>query len=234
MTTTQSSLPPPPPPSTPEVRGFDLGRSFTFVFQDPRWLEKVVVGGLFYIASIFIIGWFFLLGYMARIVRHVVEGRDQELPEWNDLGSMFVDGLKLFLVGFLWYVPLILLIIPVIVAAIVLEQAGGGEVGGLVSGCMMMLIVPLALIITFVLPAALLRTAVYGTVEAGLKVGSVFGFVKANFVNFLLAFVVYLAASFIGQFGVIIFCFGVFFTAFWGMAVAAHAYGQVWAYGEKD
>lgn len=232
MTSTQSSLPP-PPPSTPEVRGFDLGRSFTFVFQDPRWLEKVIVGGLFYIASLFIIGWFFLLGYMARIVRHVVEGRDEQLPEWNDLGGMFVDGLKLFLVALIWYVPLILFIIPAIVGGIVLEQAGGGEVGGLMSGCMMMIVVPLALIITFVLPAALLRTAVYGTVEAGLKVGSVFGFVKANFVNFLLAFVVYLAASFIAQFGVIIFCFGVFFTSFWGMAVASHAYGQVWAYGEK-
>jgi hypothetical protein len=230
MTSTQGT---PPPPTTPQVRGFDLGRSFTFTFQDPRWLEKVVVGGLFYIATFVIIGWFFLLGYMARVVRHVVEGRDDQLPEWNDLGGMFADGLKLFLVALIWFLPLILFIIPMIVTAIVFDQAGAGDVGGLVSGCLVMLIVPLALVITFVVPAALVRTAVYRSVEAGLKVGSVFAFVKANFVNFLLAFVVYLAASFIAQFGVIIFCFGVFFTAFWGMVVASHAYGQVWAYGEK-
>jgi hypothetical protein len=231
MTSTQGI--PPPPPTTPEVRGFDLGRSFTFTFQDPRWLEKVVVGGLFYIATFLIIGWFFLLGYMARVVRNVVEGRDDQLPEWNDLGTMFADGFKLFLVGFIWLLPMFVLVMGVVLIAITTEQMAGEQVGGVMTGCMMIIIVPLALMITFIMPAALVRAAVHQNVQAGLKVGEVLAFVKANFVNYLLAFVVYLAASFLGQMGVIIFCIGVFFTSFWGLVVASHAYGQVWAYGEK-
>lgn len=225
---------PPVPPSRPPRREFDLGKAFTFVFQDPRWLEKVLIGGLFWIATILLFGWFFILGYMARIVRNVAAGVDDRLPEWDDLGEMFTEGLKLFLVAFVWYLPIFLVMVPLMVWAIVFDEFGSPRMSELFAGCMVLTIVPLGLLITFVLPAALVRTAVYRTVGAGLAIGPVFAFVRDNFVNFLLAFIVYLAANFIGQMGIVIFCIGVFFTSFWGMAVASHAYGQTWAYGKQS
>lgn len=229
----KQSATPPAPPSGPRKREFDLGRAFTFVFQDPRWLEKVVIGGLFWIATMLLFGWFFILGYMARIVRNVVAGVDDQLPEWSDLGEMFTEGLRLFLVAFVWYLPIVLAMIPLIIWAIVFDELGSPRLSEMAAGCMVLTIVPLALLITFVLPAALVRASVYRSVGAGLAVGPVFAFVRDNFVNFLLAFIVYLAANFIGQMGIIIFCIGVFFTSFWGMTVAAHAYGQTWAYGKR-
>ncbi len=230
----QGAAPPGPPPPQPPNRSFDLGKAFAFTFQDPRWLEKTLIGGLFYIATIALVGWFFLFGYMARIVRNVVAGVDDRLPEWDDLGEMFTEGLKLFLVAFVWYLPIVLVMVPLMVWAIVFDEFGSPRLSELFAGCMVLTVVPLALVITFILPAALVRAAVYRSVGAGLAVGPVLAFVRDNFVNFLLAFIVYLAANFIGQMGVVIFCIGVFFTSFWGMTVAAHAYGQTWAYGKQN
>lgn len=230
---TNQGTTPPLPPSGDDGPRFDLGKAFTFAFQDPRWLEKIVVGGLFWIATLLIIGWFFILGYMARLVRSIAAGVDDRLPEWNDLGDMFTEGIKLFLVGFVWYVPIFLVMAPLMIWAIVFDEMGSPHLSEMFAGCMVLTIVPLALVITFVLPAALIRAAIYRSVSAGLAVGPVFAFVRDNFVNFLLAFIVYLAANFIGQLGIVIFCIGVFFTSFWGLAVAAHAYGQTWAYGKQ-
>lgn len=229
----QGSIPP-VPPSGPPNREFDLGKAFTFAFKDPRWLEKILIGGLFWIATFLLFGWFFILGYMARIVRSVVAGVDDRLPEWDDLGEMFVEGLKLFVVAFLWYLPIFLVMVPLMVWAIMFDEFGSPRLSEMFAGCMVLTIVPLALLITFMLPAALVRASVYRTVGAGLAVGPVFAFVRDNFVNFLLAFIVYVAASFIGQMGVMIFCVGVIFTSFWGLAVTAHAYGQTWAYGKQS
>ncbi|MDX1582784.1 MAG: DUF4013 domain-containing protein [Thermoanaerobaculia bacterium] len=225
--------PPPPPPAGPRTNKFDLGKAFTFAFQDPRWLEKILIGGLFWIATFLIVGWFFIFGYMARLVRGIVAGVDDRLPEWNDLGEMFTEGLKLCIVAIVWYIPIILVMAPLLVWAIIFDEMGSPHLSEMFAGCMVLIIVPLALVISFVLPAALVRAAIYRTVGAGLAIGPVFAFVRDNFVNFLLSFIVYLAANFIGQMGIVIFCIGVFFTSFWGLAVASHAYGQTWAYGKQ-
>ena len=53
------------PPSNVATRPqFDFGKPFTYVFDDPRWLNKILIGGLFYLAGFFLIGWFFILGYV--------------------------------------------------------------------------------------------------------------------------------------------------------------------------
>ncbi len=66
----------PPPPSSPSQPSYDFAKPFGFVFQDPDWLSKILIGGLFEIASIFIIGIFFVAGYCARLAR-------TSSPGWN-------------------------------------------------------------------------------------------------------------------------------------------------------
>src|SRR5437870_11706180 len=40
--------PPPPPPSPSDAKAsFDFVKPFAFVFEDARWLNKVLIGGLF-------------------------------------------------------------------------------------------------------------------------------------------------------------------------------------------
>ena len=62
---TDSYVPPtsvPPPPAIPGRRTIDFGRPFTFVFEDPNWVPKILLGGLMYLLSFLLIGIFFVFG----------------------------------------------------------------------------------------------------------------------------------------------------------------------------
>src|SRR2546428_7372993 len=112
--------PPPPPPPTRPATTFDFLRPFTFVFDDPRWVTKILLGGLFFLASFVIIGIFFVYGYCARLVRNVINGVQYPLPEWDDLGEYFTEGLKLFVVGLLYAIPIGIVVGIMIVPAIIM------------------------------------------------------------------------------------------------------------------
>src|SRR5437763_3071118 len=71
--------PPPPPPPPVGEPSFDFVKPLTFVFDDPRWVQKVLIGGLFVIASFVIIGAFFLYGYLARLTRNTINGMQHPL-----------------------------------------------------------------------------------------------------------------------------------------------------------
>lgn len=87
----------------------DIGNLASEAIRYPssNW-KKVIILGLLMIASIFIIPIFLVMGYQLRIVKATFAGID-ELPDFDEIGSMFVDGLKVFVVSVAY------MIIPVIV-----------------------------------------------------------------------------------------------------------------------
>lgn len=225
------TLPPPPPPAQPAGSTFDFGRPFTYVFDDPRWLNKVLIGGLFYMAALLLVGIFFVGGYLARVVRNIVAGVETPLPEWDDIGGYFSEGLRLFAVGIVYALPL-MLVYGVMVGGGALLGASGSEGMRQVSAGMMScggcLALPLGLVLYIFLPAAMLFTIVDQRFGAAFEFGRIWSFIRANAVNYLLAIVVYLIAAFAAQFGIILLCVGLFFTSFWCLLVAAHAFGQTY------
>ncbi|HET7436611.1 MAG TPA: DUF4013 domain-containing protein [Thermoanaerobaculia bacterium] len=226
--------PPPPPPAAPApLARFDFAAPFTYVFEDPRWLQKVLIGGLFYLAGFMLIGWVFLLGYMARVTRNVIAGNPRPLPEWDDLGDYFSEGLRLFGVLFIFVLPVIVVAIFLGIPAALLsavEREGVQTVGGIFAGCMSCLIVPIALAVTFIVPASLLFAVVEQRFGAAFEFGRIWSFIKLNIGNYLLAIVIYFIARFLGGFGVILFCIGVIFTGFWSLLITSHAFGQVYRF----
>jgi hypothetical protein len=234
----QPALPPPPPPPPPPLRqptsGFDFARPFTFTFEDPRWVQKVLLGGLFALASIFIVGAFFMYGYLARLARNVIAGVQHPLPEWDDLGEFFTEGLRIFCVAIVYMLPLIGLVLVFIVPSIVAQNADSEflrNIGGGMAACVWCLIFPLGLALALWLPAALLFTAVEQRFGAGFEFGQIAAFIKANIGNYLLAFVVWLVVRMVVPFGFILLCVGIFFTTFWSLAVATYAFAQTWRLG---
>lgn len=206
-------------------------KPFTFVFEDPRWIPKILLGGLFYLATIFIIGAFFILGYCARLARNVVAGMHHPLPEWDDLGEFFGEGLRLFAVICVFLGPLLFMGIVLMIPAMVVENLDNDilrNVGGAFAGCMWCLMVPVVLTVSLFLPAALMRTIVERRFSAAFEIGSIWQFVRANIGNYLLAFVVTLVARFLGGFGVFLLCIGMIFTGFWALVAGTYAYAQVW------
>lgn len=90
----------------------DIGRSFTYIFEDKDWLKKVLIGGLVNLVPIVN---FAATGYAIETLRRAKEGEEPVLPEWSDFGDFFSKGLIL-LIG------MIILSIP---AAILIMLSGG-------------------------------------------------------------------------------------------------------------
>lgn len=222
--------PPPPPPVT--ATSFDFLKPLTFVFDDPRWIQKVLIGGLFIIASMFIIGAFFLYGYLARLARNVISGMQHPLPEWDDLGEYFGEGAKLFVVGLLYVIPVMIVVAIVFVPTVIMGSASDNEtvrsMAGMSMAFMWCLIFPLGLALALWMPAVFLRVVVTGNFKAAFEFGHIFNFIRANIGNYILAFIVWLIARFAAGLGFLLLCIGIIFTAFWSLTVAAYAFAQTY------
>ncbi|PKO21777.1 MAG: hypothetical protein CVU38_12955, partial [Chloroflexi bacterium HGW-Chloroflexi-1] len=75
----------------------DIGKSFTYMFEDPDWLRKLGIGTLVGLIGIvfspILIGFIpllMLMGYTLDVVRNTMDGRQYPLPEWEDWGGFLV------------------------------------------------------------------------------------------------------------------------------------------------
>jgi hypothetical protein len=214
----------------------DFGRSFTFVTEDPEWIKKVLIGGLFTLACGFLVGIPFVLGYFSRTLRNVAAGEARPMPEWDDLGGIFSEGLRLTAVYLLYVLGVVALVAAlgcVVMLPLMALSGGGGDVSdafgllgglGIIAGYGLLMLVLLALAVY--LPAAFARAAVRGTVADGFAWRETLGFIRANLGNYLISLVIYLLASFLSQFGFLLCCVGIFPAAFWAYLVLAVALGQ--------
>jgi hypothetical protein len=215
----------------------DFGRSFTFLTEDPDWLKKILIGGVFALGCTLLVGIPFVLGYFSRTLRNVVAGEALPMPQWDDLGGIFNEGLRLTAVYLVYAVGAfaIVAVLGAIVIAPVVALSGGGHrdlpdvlgvLGGLGIVGLYGLVMLVSLALALYMPAALARTAMRGTVADGFAWREVLGFITANLANYLITVVIYLLAAFVAQFGFLLCCVGVFPAAFWSYMVMAVALGQ--------
>jgi hypothetical protein len=225
-----------PPPASGTI---DLGRCFTFVTEDPEWLTKVLVGGLFTLLSAVLVGIPFLLGYWGRTLRNVAAGQPRPLPAWDDLGGIFSDGLRLagvYLVYTLGLTIALAALSCVFVAPLVALGSvdglddGPGALFGALGGIGTLLFVGVTTIVSLAaaayLPAAFARAALRESFSEGFAWREITAFIQANLGNYALTLVIYLLASFLAQFGVILCCLGIFPAAFWSYQVLAYGLGE--------
>jgi len=213
----------------------DFGRSFTFVSEDPDWITKILVGGLFTLLAAFLVGIPFIMGYWARTARNVSAGQPRPLPPWDDLGGIFSDGLRLMGVYLAYTFGIILAMTlvggVVMIPLVALGTTDGAEgaaaaLGGLgiLGFYAVMFLVSIAALVF--LPAAMLRVALRESFAEGFAWQPIVGFIKANLGNYALTLVIYIVASFLSQFGAILCCVGIFPAAFWAYMVLAYGLGE--------
>lgn len=82
----------------------NIGRAFSFTFQDPAWIKKILI--LAVLIFIPIIGWLMIGGYILRLLKNVIEGAHQPLPEWDNWGGDLAGGLKVVVVAIIWGIPI--------------------------------------------------------------------------------------------------------------------------------
>lgn len=210
----------------------DFAKAFSFVFDDPDWVKKIVIGGL--VGLIPLVGQFLVFGYMIAIARNVTRGAPQPLPEWSDFGQMLIDGLYTFIISMVYSLPIILVLCFVMLPALVIGGAFGedgdpGVIGGLGICCFFFFSIIYGFAMGwFFLPAAMVRYAETGDMMSALRFGEILAITRANPIVFLMALLVAIVASFVSSFGVILCFIGVLFTQFYAYCVMGHAYGQAY------
>lgn len=88
----------------------DLADLLSFPFKTPDWPGRLAVGAGLLLLSVFIpiLPALVVYGYLLAVMRQAIEGQGASLPEWQDWGKLFLDGLKAFLVGLVYLAPAIL------------------------------------------------------------------------------------------------------------------------------
>jgi len=231
-----SSLPPPIPASRTTV---DLARCFTFVTDDPAWVSKILIGGVFAFAATFLVGAFFVAGYWSRLLRRVAAGETRPLPEWDDLGGIFRDGLPI--VGLYVIYGLAALLVTGVPAGLgfaLLASARTGfrhapDVSSILEGLGavgFLAVYGVVLVVAFVanvlFPAVLARAAHANSFLEGFAWGEILAFLRTNTANYALALLAYFVASFASQLGLLACCVGVFPAVFWAHLILAYGLGD--------
>jgi len=208
----------------------DIGKAFSFVFEDERWVSKVLLGGVLLLIPIVN---FAVFGYMLKVAQNVAQGNPRPLPEWREFGDHFMRGLHWFAIQIVYQLPTIILyalFFCVIVAAggAAGSQRGGNGVGavGVLGLCLVPLIFVLALAGAFLSYVAAGRYVVTNRLSEAFKFSEVIAGARGNLGPWLILLLVIILAGLVGSLGAIACGVGVLFTSFYAQCVIGHALGQ--------
>jgi hypothetical protein len=106
----------------------DIGRAFSFVFDDEQWVTSILIMGLLILVPI--LGSILLIGYMLETARNVAMNSPRPLPKWDNFGDKLSLGFAGFVISLVYALPIIVLAGLVVCAAVgrrwCLGQRGGG------------------------------------------------------------------------------------------------------------
>jgi hypothetical protein len=211
----------------------DIGRAFSYVFEDEEWLTVILLGGLILIVPIF--GQIVLIGFLLETARNVAAGSARPLPKWNHLGDTFSLGLPGLLIQIVYALPIILLAcLAACVGAFGSSVAAQSDrpMGGVVLlafCCIIPLLILVSLVVQPLTLAATVRYLQTGSLGAGLRVGEAVRMVREDLGGWLVLWLLQLLCGLVGSLGGVFFVFGALFTAVYGQAVFGHLLGQTLA-----
>ncbi|MFC2031657.1 DUF4013 domain-containing protein [Chloroflexota bacterium] len=214
----------------------DIGKSFSFVFEDEAWIAKILIGAAILALGVLfswalliplILAFALLAGYSVEIIRRVMRGELDGLPEWDDWGRLFKDGLMVMIIGIVYALPIIILSIcmsvPIGVAA---DGAKGVSAGfSALLSCISLLY---AIAMSVVLPAATAFYAAEDELGAAFRFGDVFSLVREHLSTYVTTFLMSWVAGLIGGAGGIVCGIGWLVTLPYAYLVTGHLYGQAY------
>lgn len=210
----------------------DFGKAFSFTFDDPEWVKKVLLGGVISIVPILN---FAASGYSLEVTRRVIQNDPHPLPEWDDIGGKLVKGLIVAVIGFVYALPLTLMNCVLQVVTQTLTRGSSSSSSDQMStavialtsclGCLMFLY---GIFMGFVLPAAIGNYAAKDQLGAAFRFGEILSLVQKNLGTYLLVLVIEIVSGLVAVLGIIACIIGVAFTAFWALLVTGHATGQAY------
>jgi len=223
----------------------DIGKSFSFVFEDDRWITKILIG-----AAILAVGWVFvwllaiplilafllLAGYQVEITRRVISGVTPLLPEGDDWGKLLAEGVKFFVIGLVYALPAIVVGICLGVPINLVGQNGNGDptwVSWVLGGPLACLTILWSIFVALVLPAAVAFYVVNDDLGAAFRFGEVVRFAYKNVTTYIVTAIMGWVASLIGGLGTWLCLVGWLATYPYSIMVTGHLYGQAYLQATK-
>lgn len=179
----------------------DVNKAVRYVTEDKQWISKVLIGALLSILSFLILPAFILAGYVVKIIRQVMNGQWDGLPEWEDWGELLRDGFFVTIAQLIYTLPfLILVIIGASATGGMASLVNSEDAAGLLatSGIFVLLCLSLlfAIAFLFLAPAIFIQYAIKDDFGALFRFGEVFDIIRNHMADILIAFVVTLLAGF--------------------------------------
>jgi len=190
------------------LSNFDLNHLLTFPLKETESRKQFLIGMLIYLAAFIIpiIPMLFATGYMMRIMRQVLKGERPRMIAWDEWGEMFTDGARLFGVRLVFMLPIFLLLCPLIgfnvALPFIMEHASQNAdwiaiIFPLLFGGFFLILMPLSLVISVILPAAEVHVTDKGEFAAAFHVREWWAIFCANWGGFLLALAIAYGISFV-------------------------------------
>ncbi len=212
----------------------DIGKAFSYVFEDQEWITKILIGGLIFLIPL--IGPLVGMGYMVAIAENVARGNPRPLPEWSDFGNHVMRGLYAFVVQLVYMLPVLILYGLFFCVFTVIAGATGGEgeraqtAGVATAGALFFCFIPLIFILAIACVtlsyAGLARYIATGNLSEAFRFSDVISSVRGNFSPWIYVLLVTFLSGFVGSAGMIACGIGILFTTFYAQCVNGHALGQ--------
>ena len=209
----------------------NFGKAFTFIFDDERWFDKLVVPVL--VSLIPIIGAMALTGYVLRTIKNVIQNEVDPLPDFQ-FGEDLERGFRFFLVGLVYSLPMMLVVGLMTIPLFTLnnnESVSALGVIVLILGGLMLLAYGLFLML--IQPISMANFAVKDTFASGFEMRNFFKRLGNNFTAWLLVIAGMVLASIISPMGTIVFGLGAFITTAYSQLMVAHLTGQAYVASEN-
>jgi hypothetical protein len=208
-----------------------LGDAFSFPFRDRSWVSKFVIGALFMLLCILIVGIFILAGYYVQVTQRVMRKDPNPLPEWDYIGVKLVVGFKYCVVYLLYSLPIIILYVPFL-AISVLNGMGAmdeapGVFAGLFSAGFMFLTIPFSLALYMLLPVITYRFAERESIGDALDIAAVIRDFRRNWANTMIVALIAVGMQYFAVVGIVLFIIGVFFTIMYSSLVSSYMFGAL-------
>ncbi|MBD3232274.1 MAG: DUF4013 domain-containing protein [candidate division Zixibacteria bacterium] len=188
----------------------NIGRAFTFMFEDKAWPGKFVLGAVFALLSCVVIGIPFLLGYLLELTRNAYENKEIPLPEWDNLTEKLNKGLMFFIVLIIYSIPgLLFYNLPCL----------GACIGGIYG-----------IAVALIIPYLMANFALTNDFKAAFDFQKIIDFTKDNISDVLVVVLLSLGMQIIASLGLIILVIGWFFTVFWAALGKAYLIGKLYRY----
>ena len=221
----------------------DINKAVRYVTEDKTWLSKLLIGVVMSVLSFLIVPALILQGYVVKIIRRVMNGEWDGLPEWDDWGDLLRDGFFVTVAELVYTLPFILLMIIGIAATGGLtsitnsENAAGliATTGSLGVLCLIFIFIVALLLL---MPAILIQYAIKDDFGALFRFNEVFALMRNNMADILLVFLVSVGATLVITLVIgvlsLIPCLGWIAAFLIGLATApfisfvtGHLYGQI-------